>query len=395
MGRSGAGVEVRPKSIRLSFVLVPGEAPVRRTLMIAGKVAAPTAANIKYAHRLAAEIRERIRYGTFSMAEYFPASGNPGEAVTLAARLDVWLGSQNVAHSTKAGYESAVRFWKARLGPRHVRALVRSDFLSAIADTGLKRKTLKNYASAGFQAMELCVADKLLDENPAAKLLPKGRVQGVQADPFTRDEVARIVAYAKRYPEPIYNLIEWWMHTGVRTSEMAGLKWSSVDLAANYFEVSEALVRGKPKNTTKTNTARRVKMLAPARAALQRQRAHTQMGQTGHVWLDPRYGTPWTEERAFRRSYWTPMLKALGIRYRRPYQMRHTCATMMLMAGRKPAWCAAQLGHSTKLFLDTYARWIPGADDDREVQAMDAWLANPGDESGDESGASRGTRGQK
>jgi hypothetical protein len=43
MGRSGSGVEVRPNSIRLAFVLVPGEAPVRRAQMIAGKVAHPPA----------------------------------------------------------------------------------------------------------------------------------------------------------------------------------------------------------------------------------------------------------------------------------------------------------------------------------------------------------------
>jgi len=44
------------------------------------------------------------------------------------------------------------------------------------------------------------------------------------------------------------------------------------------------------------------------------------------VFPDPRYGKPWTEERAFRRSYWEPTLKALGLRYRRPYNTRHMLA---------------------------------------------------------------------
>jgi hypothetical protein len=43
--------------------------------------------------------------------------------------------------------------------------------------------------------------------------------------------------------------------------------------------------------------------------------------------LDPRDGKLWTEERAFRRSYWARMLKALEPRYRRPYSTRHSCAT--------------------------------------------------------------------
>jgi integrase len=35
-----------------------------------------------------------------------------------------------------------------------------------------------------------------------------------------------------------------------------------------------------------------------------------------------------------------PMLKVLGMRYRRPYQCRHNCTTAMLMAGMNLAFCA-------------------------------------------------------
>jgi len=42
--------------------------------------------------------------------------------------------------------------------------------------------------------------------------------------------------------------------------------------------------------------------------------------------------------RAFRRSLWTPILKQLGIRYHRSYNMPHSYATAMLMAGMTPAF---------------------------------------------------------
>ena len=86
--------------------------------------------------------------------------------------------------------------------------------------------------------------------------------------------------------------------------------------------------------------ARTVLLNARAKAALQAQRAHTQM-LGGAVFHDPRYDERWNDERAFRRSYWTPVLTALGIRYRRPYTMRHTYATVMLMQGMNPAFCAS------------------------------------------------------
>ena len=97
-------------------------------------------------------------------------------------------------------------------------------------------------------------------------------------------------------------MAEWRFFTGVRTSEAAGLRWAQVDLASGYVQIREAMVRGAEKAKIKTSVARDVILNSRAAAAMQRQRKHSQIaGQ--HVWLDPRYGTPWREERAFRRSY--------------------------------------------------------------------------------------------
>ncbi|WP_337247881.1 Arm DNA-binding domain-containing protein [Burkholderia thailandensis] len=50
----------------------------------------PTPANVKYARRLAIEIRSRIRHGTFSMVEYFPEDGTT-TSLLLGDWLDRWL----------------------------------------------------------------------------------------------------------------------------------------------------------------------------------------------------------------------------------------------------------------------------------------------------------------
>ncbi len=91
----------------------------------------------------------------------------------------------------------------------------------------------------------------------------------------------------------------------------------------------------------------------------------------GGVFADPRYFAEWSDERAFRRSFWTPTFKQLGIRYRRPYNMRHSYATAMLMAGMTPAFCAKQLGHSIEMFLRTYARWMDGAQNEVEMARLE------------------------
>jgi integrase len=370
----GKGVEVRAKSIRLFFVLDGSRH--RETLMLNGEPMSPTPANVKYAHRLADEIRQRIWHGTFSMVEYFPACGQ-GAGLTVAGQLETWLEAQRVEHSTRAGYASAVKLWGGALGDKALRGLVKSDIMRVLAARPeLSGKTVNNYVSVLRQALDLAVADNLLTENPAGDI-PRAKYQKEPPDPFSSDEsTAILAALHQRHPGPVANMAEFWFWTGLRTSEIFALKWSNVDLRSGAVLINEAMVRGEHKDSTKTNTARTVRLNSRAKEALQRQRAFTQTAGA-EVFQDPRYGTPWIDERAFRRSYWTPTLKILGIRYRRPYNMRHTYATSMLMAGMTPAFCARQLGHSVEMFLRTYARWIDNQRDDAEMARLESSLEVP------------------
>ena len=76
----------------------------------------PTAANIKHANRLAVEFKDRIKFGTLSMAEYFPPDRRDTQAgvLTVATQLDTWLGTDVAAKSTLKSYRSGVAFWKSQ-----------------------------------------------------------------------------------------------------------------------------------------------------------------------------------------------------------------------------------------------------------------------------------------
>lgn len=379
MGRKGSGVEVRERSIRLAFVLDGGMR--RETLMLNGKPMPPTPANVKYAHRLAAEIRERIRHGTFSVAEYFQASGAGAGTLTVGDQLDAWLAAQRVEASTRTGYESIVRFWKATptsdqdpapFGGRPLRALKPSHIMAAIAARpDLSGKTINNRMGALRNALSLAVVDKLLLENPAAPVA-RAKHQKAPVEPFTADEVARILAMAERqYAGPLADTVAFWLRTGLRTSELFGLRWSAVDMVRRVAVIHEARVQGVEKDTTKTGVVREVRLDDRALAALTRQKARTLLaGQ--HVFVDPLSGEAWTNTMAFSRRIWVPLLKRAGIVYRRPYNMRHTRATEMLMAGVNPAFAAKQLGHAVEVFLTVYAKWLPGEADDAEMAKLDS-----------------------
>lgn len=376
MGRVGDGVEVRERSIRISFV-IDGQ-PCRETLKTDGQPLAPTPANVKYARRLAAEIKDRIRLDVFVYADYFPASlrATSGRAITLGEQLDLWLSTQtDKAHSTLKGYRVAVAWWKSKLGDRSMRSIKHSDILLALSSepkwTG---KTRNNKASALRQALALALRDGSLSSSPIDGL-EAARHQRPPPDPFSRDEAESIIAgLLERYGEQVANYFGFKFFTGLRTSESLALRWESIDWRRGQLQVSDAVVLGVHKSSTKTSTTRTVQLNSRALEFLTSQKPHTFLQPHGWIFPDPRTGERWTDDEPPRELYWRPLLKRMGIRYRSPYETRHTYATMMLMAGVAPAYGARQLGHSVEMFLRTYSKWIDGGQNAVEMGKLEALI---------------------
>lgn len=62
----------------------------------------------------------------------------------------------------------------------------------------------------------------------------------------------------------------------------------------------------------------------------------------------------------FTKRVWYPLLRFLELEPRRPYETRHTAATLMLAAGENPEWIAQVMGHSTTAMLfKIYSRFVP------------------------------------
>ena len=70
-------------------------------------------------------------------------------------------------------------------------------------------------------------------------------------------------------------------------------------------------------------------------------------------------GEPLDQNNVTKRV-WYPLLRHLGMKKRRPYQTRHTAATLFLASGENPEWVARVLGHSsTEMLFKVYSRYIP------------------------------------
>lgn len=398
MGRDlkNGHVEVRPNSIRIHF-RYQGRAQ-KETLYIAGKPAAPTPANVNYALRLAKKICTEIRLGTFDYAEHFPHSPRavvvavvPSDAVMLHETMDRFARVNTLKASTRRQYAARIRtFWKNALTDRPIDQVRHSDILEALSTPEWSAKTFNNELSLINAFFEYAVNDKLITSSPSAGITRK-KPQKPKPDPFSAEETDLIIKHLRKHrPGQILNFVQFMLFTGLRTSEGAALRWESIDFRKKEMLIAGGLVHDDETSSTKTSVARTVKLNSLAMDALERQKAYTFL-QGEHVFHDPEYDAPWAYRRITDvRVFWKQTLKRIGIRYRRPYQMRHTYATMGLMSGAKPGFLARQLGHSLQMFFTVYADWINGKDDDDEMHMIEASIARkfPGSSPADELGSS-------
>jgi integrase len=147
--------------------------------------------------------------------------------------------------------------------------------------------------------------------------------------------------------------------TGLRTGEIDGLRWKNVDFELGLIYVREAFTYGEMDTPKTPGSVRDVQMSSLVRDALLKQRQLT-IGISEFAFCN-RDSRPLDQANVTKRI-WYPTLKRLGMEKRRPYQTRHTAATLWLAAGENPEWVARQLGHaSSQMLFQTYSRYIPNA----------------------------------
>ncbi|HKJ84069.1 MAG TPA: site-specific integrase, partial [Mariprofundaceae bacterium] len=206
--------------------------------------------------------------------------------------------------------------------------------------------------------LEDAFADGAIERNPMDRI-KNLEVREEEPEPFTFEEQQRILAVL---PDQGRNLIQFAFWTGLRTSELIALEWGDIDPVRDYVYVQRACVRGVIKHP-KTNAGKREILLLPlALEALENQRPFT-FKEGKRVFHNPETNRPWSSDIKIRYPLWAHALKAAGVRYRNPYQTRHTYASMLLSSGENPAWIARQMGHTNmQMLLRKYGRYMPDHD---------------------------------
>lgn len=368
------GVELRKgaksESIRIRFMYRGIEC--RETLKLSH-----SKQNQRYAERLRGEILNAIERNVFVYADYFPKSRNlakfggtrkSGATVGELVREQLAIADRSLSPSTAAGYWKAC---KAHLFERWdstpVAELSAPELRAWIGTFTCKLKTARNILTPLRNALEQAVNDDLIPSNPMervklVKIMPReARKSDYAPDPFGIEEIGAILAACDGQER---NLWQFAFGTGMRTSEFIALQWSAVDQVHHRVHVERAKVVGVTKDEAKTSAGlRAIDLTRAAHDALLAQQQHTKLAG-GLVFLDPRYGEGWAGDDPLKKR-WAIILRKAGVRYRNPYQTRHTFASSLLAAGAHPMYVAKQMGHrDTVMVMRKYGRWIEQGSDE-------------------------------
>lgn len=199
------------------------------------------------------------------------------------------------------------------------------------------------------------IGRKLATENPwenvRVKAPPKQRPQ-----PFTQDEYRRILAGFKDHHPHYLDFVRFLMGLGCRPGEAAGLRWGHLSENCRKIWIGESWGRGERK-ATKTNRDRAFELSSELAEMLNARRPP----KAGHddLVFPSAEGHP-IDDHNFRRRYWKPVLEAVGVPYRKPYNTRHSFTSQALDQGWTVSEIAAITGNSEETILRHYTGSVRG-----------------------------------
>ncbi|MDR5897821.1 tyrosine-type recombinase/integrase [Halomonas vilamensis] len=352
-----------------------------------------TPANRKKVEQLLARVEAKILLGDFDYAEFFPGSKNLRKlgldtaASSHQPPSETQLESSQTPADTPSFNDFASQWfeenkiqWRAS-HVRNVNSILDSSLIPAFGKkpvgeitkahimafraklakrkgrsaTGVvSPKTINSHMTILRMVLDEA-AERFDFETPYKNIKPL-KLQKTHIEPFSLQEVQRIIDNVRPDYRNYYTVR---FFTGMRTGEIDGLKWKNVDFAKREILVRETLINGETEYTKTDGSQREIPMFSQVYDALKTQYAAT--GQQSEYVFCNQLGQPLDHNNVTKRV-WYPLLKALGLNKRRPYQTRHTAATLFLASGENPEWVARMLGHSsTEMLFKVYSRYVPNA----------------------------------
>lgn len=320
--------------------------------------------------------KDALRYQTSVLSDLDRGTFIEPSKETLNDYLDRWLSvsaAPRLRERTLRDYRSLLaRYVRPVLGHKMLPAVMPldiQDLYTSMLESGLSPRTIRYTHAVLSSALKQAVKWQLLPRN-AAEYVDLPRQKRTEMHAMSKDDVACFLTAAK--DDRWSSLFLLAVTTGMRPGEYMGLQWKDINLDDGMIHISRSLVRNRSEwrfDEPKTAKSRRTVKLAPT--VVKSLRAHRSRQAAERLRAGIRYqdydlvfatdaGQPLESHNLIKRHF-KPILDRAGLPETiRLYDLRHTCATLLLAAGEHPKIVSEMLGHaSIQLTLDTYSHVLP------------------------------------
>ena len=260
--------------------------------------------------------------------------------------------------------------------------VIQKHYRTMQVDQELSPRTIRYTHSVLSNALKQAVKWRMLPKNPCDDVdLPKKNSQEMKA--MSSEEVKSFIKTAKNHRLKV--LFELMIATGLRPGEAYALQWADIDLEKGTLSVRRTLSRNSKKEFVfkdpKTKKSKRSMRLPKGlikslkhhkrKQAEEILKANPEIYSTSDLVFTARNGMPLDHSNVVNQVY-KPMLEKAGLEAYRLYDLRHTCATLMIKANIHVKVVSERLGHASAMMtLDTYSHCLPDMQDEATSKLND------------------------
>jgi len=242
------------------------------------------------------------------------------------------------------------------------------EYYSYLYDDGVVECTALKHHRMMSQAMKYAVRKGPLNYNVLDKVDPPKDSEFI-GDYFKATEALSMLRDADN--DQMYITVLLTTYYGFRRSEVLGLRWSCVDFDNNIINVKRKIVKSSKDGVTKLQDLKKMKSKSSRRnlplipivaEALKQEYSRQQERKTAfgtayftdpdeHICVDF-LGKPFNPD--YITSHFKVLLNKIGMRVIRFHDLRHTCATLLVMNGISLLLVSKWLGHSSLAVTEKY-----------------------------------------
>jgi integrase len=323
----------------------------------------------------------------------------PGASITIDQAGELWIERaerDQLVRSTRRQYrQHLTHHISPTLGKVKLAELTAPRVYAFIDDTlqTTSRATARKVLTSLGSIVEEAVRRGLAAHNPVRSVkMTKATAEeaaGAEIEMPTKDELRAILAAASGRWRP---LIVTAMFTGMRGSELRGLRWTDVDLKSGVIHVRRRVDHWKDFGPPKSRAGKRDIPLAPMVVTeLRRWRLACPKGDLDLAFPSPAGGV--LSHACILKDGFGPLQLAAGVVHHVPHAdgetapkakyglhaLRHAAAALFIEQGFGPKRIQTILGHaSIKMTYDVYGYLFASEEDDRAgMAAIEARLLGP------------------